>query len=335
MVNVQSISRRQFAERISLGTGALMLGARPALSKTEVVDFAKVVLGVPAGTGIDQVARLLADGIKPGYAANTMVENRTGASGILAVAYTKQAPTDGRTVLVAASSPIAIYPSTYKQLPYRWDQDLIPVSTAVVFDIVLAVGPMVPANVTTLESFFAWCKANPNQASFGSPAAGSAPHFIGSMTARSVHTDITHVPYRGPSGAVTDMLGGRLAAVVVPLSDLLQFQNDSRCRMLAITGTKRSRYAPQVKTFDEQGLGQHATREWIGVFLPAGTSNALVQQLGDSVKQTVLQPKFTAAMEQGGKDVQWSTSDELRHRIRSEAVYWREVAKTLNFTAEM
>lgn len=325
------LTRRQFTAL--LGASATGSAWLPGLAQAQELDMVKVLLGVPAGSLVDQIARQVAEVLKKGYAANTMVENKTGASGILAVAAAKAAPADGRTVLVAASSPVTVYPVTYKKLPYNPQTDLIPVSTLVTFDLALAVGPMVPAEVTNLKAYYAWCKAHPEQSNFGSPASGSMPHFLGSMTARSAGVDSQHVAYRGPSPAVTDMMGGRISAVVVPLVDVLEFAKAGKCRILAVTGDTRSRFVPQVPTFREQGLGEYAMRVWIGTFLPAGTPAPVVQKLSATLK-TALSDKAVIAQFESNADVQWCPPDELKARMLAEQAKWAVAVKELNFTAE-
>ncbi len=326
------LNRRQFTAL--LGASAAGSAGWPGLAQAqESLDMVKVLLGVPAGSLVDQIARQVAEVLKKGYAVNTMVENKTGASGILAVAAAKSSPADGRTVLVAASSPVTVYPVTYKKLPYNPQTDLIPVSTLVTFDLALAVGPMVPAEVTNLKAYYAWCKAHPDQSNFGSPASGSMPHFLGSMTARSAGVDSQHVAYRGPSPAVTDMMGGRISAVVVPLVDVLEFAKAGKCRILAVTGDARSRFVPQVPTFKEQGLGEYAMRVWIGTFLPAGTPAPVVQKLSATLK-TALSDKAVIAQFESNADVQWCPPEELKARMLAEQAKWAVAVKELNFTAE-
>lgn len=327
-------ARRTFAAW--LGVSALG-GILPSVSAAEApLDLVKVILGVPAGSTVDLVARTVAECLKTGgYAQNAIVENRTGASGIIAVSAAKAARPDGGTVLVAASSPITVYPSTYHKLPYDPDKDLMPVSTLVMFDLVLAVGAMVPDEVTNLKAYFAWCRRNPSKASFGSPAAGSMPHFLGSMTARDAGVDLQHIPYRGPAPAVNDLIGGRVSAVVVPLEDVMHFAKAGKCRILAITGERRSRFVPDVPTFQEQGLGRHAMRVWIAAFVPAGTPQALVDRLGATLKQGLAQPAVTAVLEGSAQDVQWCDPKTLQARIHTEQASWAAAAKALHFTAEV
>lgn len=326
------MNRRHFTALMGASAaGGLFL---PGLARAqEPLDMVKVLLGVPAGSLVDQIARQVAEVLKKGYAVNTMVENKTGASGILAVAAAKAAPPDGKTVLVAASSPVTVFPLTYKKLPYNPQTDLIPVSTIVTFDLALAVGPLVPPEVTNLKAYYAWCKANPNLSNFGSPASGSMPHFLGSMTARGAGVDAQHVAYRGPGPAVTDLVGGRISAVVVPLVDLVEFAKAGKCRILAVTGDTRSRFVPQVPTFREQGLGDYAFRVWIGAFLPTGTPAPLVQKLSSTLKASLADKAVIAALE-ANADVQWCPPDELKARIAAEQAKWAVAVKELNFTSE-
>jgi tripartite-type tricarboxylate transporter receptor subunit TctC len=328
-----SMTRRRAVTLLATSTvGTLVL---PQLARAqEALDTVKVLLGVPAGSMIDQSARRMADALKKGYAVNTVVENRTGAAGIIAVSGGKSAAPDGRTVLVATSSSVTLYPLTYKALPYEPSKDLIPVSTLVNFDLGFAVGPMVPREVGNMKEYFAWCKANPTKANFGSPGSGSTPHFQGLMTARNGGVDVQHVAYRGPTAAVTDLVGGQVSGVMVPLSDLLEFAAAGKCRILAVTGDTRSRLAPNIPTFHEQGLGEYAMRPWIGVFLPAGTPAPIVQKLSATLKAALADKAFAASLETQGQEAQWSSPEELRARMAAERAKWAAAVKAINFTPE-
>ncbi len=324
---------RRTAVRLLAGPAVSAL-ALPGLVQAQQLDTVKVLLGVPAGSMIDQVARRIAEALKKGYASSTVVENRTGAAGILAVSGAKSAAPDGRTVLVATSSSVTVFPVTYKSLPYDPPRDLIPITTLVSFDVALAVGPAVPREVTTLKDFFAWCKANPGKASFGSPGNGSTPHFLGSMSAHTAGVDLQHIAYRGPGPAVTAMVGGQLAAALVPLSDLTEFAATDRCRILAVTGDTRSRFAPMVPTFKEQGFGEYAMRPWIGVFLPAGTPAPIVQKLSTTLKAALTDRSVTRPLETIAQEAAWMSPDALRARMAAERAKWAVAVKALNFTPE-
>ena len=177
-----TFSRRQFIQ----SSGAALLPAgigRQAWA--QALESTKIIAGFAPGGTADTVSRRVADKLHPGYAKNALVENKTGAGGQIAVQFVKTAAPDGATVLLTPMSMLGIYPHTYKKLPYDPGADLTPVSVGAVFEYGLAVGPMVPASVKTAPEFLAWCKANPALDNFGSPAAGSAPHFIGALLGRA------------------------------------------------------------------------------------------------------------------------------------------------------
>ena len=142
-----------------------------------------------------------------------MVENRTGAGGQIAIQFVKSQPADGSTILQTPSSMLTIYPHIYRKLPYDVATDLTPVTVGCVFDFGFAVGPAVPLSVRTVPEFFAWAKTRPDGANFGSPAAGSTPHFIGAMLGKINGVDLRHIAYRGTQPAMLDLLGGNLASV--------------------------------------------------------------------------------------------------------------------------
>lgn len=329
---VHRITRRRAAAFIGATAGSFAL-PRPASAQAPLA-MVRLLLAPPAGSAVDALARKVADEIKPGYAANSMVENRPGAGGIIAVAAAKDAPADGSTILVSPASPITIYPLTYKKLPYNPQADLTPVSLGATFDLALAVGPMVPASVKGIKDFFAWCKAEPAKASFGSPGQGTVPHFVGSMTSRRAGVDLQHVAYKGPSPAVVDMMSGQIAAVLVPLGDVLQVAAAGKCRILAVTGAQRSRFVPQVPTFAEQGYGEFGQREWIGFFVPSATPPAVVQHLNAALKTVLAERSVVAVLEKQAMEAQWSPQREFAERIEADRAKWGPVVKALNFTAE-
>ena len=193
-----SVNRREFVQRsVALATLSSMGYALPA--EAQAIDTLKVVTGFPPGGTSDTTCRRLAEKLRGTYAKNTLVENRTGAGGQIVIQSMKTPPPDGTTLMQTPMSMLGIYPHIYKKLAYDPINDVMPVSLAAVFDFGFAVGPAVPASVTNINEFVTWCKANPNMANFGSPAAGSVPHFIGALLGRATGVDFKHAPYRAPA----------------------------------------------------------------------------------------------------------------------------------------
>lgn len=326
------ISRRQ-ALQWAAACGVPGGSVRLALAQDASLDMAKIVVGSPPGSVLDYFARQMADAIHPGYARNAIVENKTGASGQIAISTVKSSAADGTAILVTPMPMMGIYPHTYKKLPYDPRVDFIPVSMGAVFDLTLAIGPLVPAGVKDLGDFFAWCRANPEQASFGSPASGSTPHFIGSMAARAAGVTLTHVPYRGPTPAVGDMLGGQIAAACSTVGDFLPYV-DGKARLLATTGLTRNRFVPQVPTFVEKGFPDIVLDDWFGVFLPAGTASAHVQRLNAALEKALADPAIARAMAIRGIEPKWSSPEALAARLEADSRRWGPIVKALNFSAD-
>jgi tripartite-type tricarboxylate transporter receptor subunit TctC len=231
-------------------------------------------------------------------------------------------------------SMLGIYPHTYKKLPYDPVADFQPVSQAVRFDFGFAVGPMVPASVRTLPEFVAWCKANPTMANYGSPAAGSVPHFVGELFGRAAGTDLKHVPYRGTQPAIVDMMGGQIASVSGPLGEFLQHLSTGRVRLIATSGAAKSKFAPTVPTFAEQGFRDLVFDEWFAFYLPARTPPAIVERLSQAIRASLGSSDVVEGLAQMGLEAKGSTPAELAALLKKDTERWAPLVKTIGFTAE-
>jgi tripartite-type tricarboxylate transporter receptor subunit TctC len=327
------LSRRQLLH-IALASGATaVLPAAMAQSDAQL-DLAKIVLGSPAGTLMDLFVRRIADAIQPTYARNVIVDNRVGAAGQISISTVKAAAPDGITILAVPSPLMYLYPFVYRKLPYDPVADFTPVGLGAVFDAAFAVGPMVPASVKTITEFFAWCRANPAQANFGSPATASSLHFVGSMAARAAGVDLTHVPFRGTTPAILDMMGGQIAAVCAPVGDFMPFLDGGKCRILSTTGEKRSRFVPNVPTFVEQSYKDIVLNDWFGFFVPVKTPQVQVKRLNAAIKTALGAPAVTKTLQERGLEPNWSTPEVLAARLKSDMSKWQIIAKSFNFTVE-
>ena len=216
------------------------------------IRIARIWVGFPPGGTSDVIARLLA-GTMNGYASAIIVENRPGAGGRVAIEALKSAPRDGSVLLLTPLATMTLYPHVYKSLRYDPLHDFIPVTTVSAAPSLLTIGPMVPESVKTLADFIAWCRANPRQATYGSPGAGTSPHFIGVQLGRAAGFEYTHVPYQGNAPAALDVLGGQIASSVVTIDTTLPYILSGHIRALATTGPSRSTFLPDVPTFIESG----------------------------------------------------------------------------------
>ena len=316
------------------GASALLASIGQQAFAQAGLETTTFVTGFAAGGTSDTICRRLALKISPEFAKVAVVENRTGAGGQIAITYVKGRPADGGTILQTPTSMLTIYPHIYKKLPYDPQADLAPVSLGCVFDFGFAVGPSVPASVKTVPEFLAWAKANPAGANFGSPAAGSTPHFIGALLGKSADVELKHAAYRGTQPAMLDLLGGNISAVSGPIGDITQHLPSGKVRILGVSGAKRSRFAPDVPTFGEQGIKDMAHSEWFAFFLPAKASPELVARLNTAMKNALAQKDVIDGLGTFGLEAMSSTPAELAELIKKDTAKWGPIVKQVGFTAE-
>jgi tripartite-type tricarboxylate transporter receptor subunit TctC len=317
------------------GASALLAGiGQHAFAQASSIETATIVTGFAAGGTSDTTCRRLALKLSPDYAKTAVVENRTGAGGQIAVSYVKGRPADGTTILQTPTSILTIYPHIYKKLPYDPMVDITPVSIACIFDFGFAVGPAVPLGVKTVPEFLAWAKANPAGANYGSPAAGSTPHFIGALLGMQAGVDLKHAGYRGTQPAMLDLLGSNISAVSGPIGDITQHLPSGKVRILGVSGAKRSRFAPDVPTFGEQGIKNMAHSEWFAFFLPAKASPELVARLNTTMKNALAQKDVIDGLGTFGLEAMSSTPAELTDLLKKDTAKWAPIVKDVGFTAE-
>jgi tripartite-type tricarboxylate transporter receptor subunit TctC len=330
-----SINRRQFVQSASAIATLASLGiSTRASAQAQAIESLKVIVGFAAGGTADATARRLASKLSPGYAKTAVVENRTGAGGQIAVQAVKGQPADGSMMFITPMSILAIYPHTYKKLPYDPVADFQPISMACVFEYGLAVGPAVPASVTNIEQFAAWCKANPDKANYGSPAAGSQPHFVAALFGRAAGFDFKHIPYRGTQPAVVDLLGGNISSVSGPVGDFLQHLPTGRIRILATSGANRSRFTPTVATYTEQGMKDFVFSEWFGAFVVAKTPTDIVGRLSAACREAINSKDYVDAMSTFGLEARATSPEQLAAALKADTDRWAPLVKQIGFTAD-
>ena len=327
------INRRQ--SLLGLGaTGLLAAVGRSAWAQQAPFEAVKIVTGFPPGGTSDALCRRVAERLAPTHARAAFVENKTGAGGQIAVQFMKTAPADGSVLLQTPMSMLGVYPHIYKKLPYDPVADLTPVSLGCTFDFGLGVGPMVPASVRTVAEFITWCKANPGQANFGSPAAGSVPHFIGALLGKTEGVDLRHVAFRGTQPAILDMIGGQIAAVSGPIGEFTQHVAAGKCRLLAASGGRRSVFAPNTPTYAEQGLKDFVFNEWFGFYLPAKAPADAVARMYTALRAALAAPETVNGLAVMGLEARSSSPSELAAMLKADTERWGSIVRTIGFTAE-
>jgi tripartite-type tricarboxylate transporter receptor subunit TctC len=328
-------TRRQFVRAAAcagIALPSIAVRAQGAMPFEQV----RILYGFPAGSAGDIVARRVADKLAgSAYSKGAaLVENKPGAGGRIALDTLKQAAPDGATLCMTPYSAISIYPHVYSKMSYDGMADFAPVSTSSLIFHGLAIGPLVPASVKSVKDFLAWAKANPKDASYGSPAAGSTPHFIGALLGLSSGVDLKHVPYRGSVPGITDVVGGQIAAMFTPSGDFIANHKAGKLRVIATSGARRSPFLPDVATFAEQGFGDLTVEEWFGFYAPARTPPAVLAAANAAINAALKDPGVVEGIGTVGLIVQGSTREEMAASQKREFERWGPLVKKTGFTAE-
>lgn len=328
-------TRRQFIHgSLALGLGANTLTS--SLWAQSAIEQVKVLYGFPAGSAGDVTARRVADRFANSSYAKLagVVDNRPGAGGRLALEALRTANPDGATLAMTPFSALAIYPHIFKKLGYDPVKDFVPVSMSAVMHHGFAIGPVVPDSVRSLKDFLAWAKANPGLANYGSPGAGSTPHFLGALLAISSGIDMKHVPYRGSVPGVTDVVGGQIAAMCTPSGDFLQNHRAGKLRLIATSGPSRSPFSQDVATFAEQGFPELTTEEWFGFYAPARTPAAIVSAANATITSALKESSMIDGLGAIGLIARGSTPEQQAASLRTETDRWGPLVKKIGFTAD-
>jgi tripartite-type tricarboxylate transporter receptor subunit TctC len=303
-------------------TGAQVRGTAPVT----------IIVGFAPGGPTDYIARLIAGPLKSALGRPVVIENRPGAGGMIAAEDLKRAAPDGNTLMMAPMFVPVLAPLTHRAPPYDARRDLAPVAQVAKFPLAVAVSAAHPAR--TLRELLAWLKAHPGQASFGTAAAGSAPHFLGVWMGRQSGIDWVHVPYKGSAPLVSDVLGGQLAATIDVLPEFVTLHKAGKLRILATTGSARSPLVPEVPTFAELGFSEIYAESWMAVYAPGGTPVPVRDALATAVSGALQSPDVRASLWSRGYEPTGTTPDQLGALMEADTARWRPMIEMSGFRAE-
>ncbi len=294
----------------------------------------RILVGFPPGGSVDTTARRFAEFCRGKLAETVLVEQKVGAGGRIAIAGLKDAAADGQTLLISPSSMFTIYPHAYRKLAYNPATDVVPVAPLALSTCGFGVGPMVPATVKTLAQFADWAKANADKAAYASPAAGAMPHFLGNQFEHAAGLKLTHAPYRGAAPGMQDLMGGQIASGCFSIGDFLPHLASGRVRLLGVTDKARSRFAPDVPTFEEQGFKGIVGVESYGLFVPARTPQAVVDRLADLARAAVRDAAVIEALGKLGFEPLGQAPADYARRLAAEREYWGPIVKASGFSSD-
>lgn len=292
----------------------------------------RVLVGFQAGVSIDVVTRIFTEKMKDELKRPVIVDNRPGAGGRLAADLLKSAAPDGNTVMVTPIVVPVLAPMVFSKLGYNPDTDFAPVGKVCDFSFALAV----PANSSAknLKEYAAWLKANPQQANFGSPAAGSLPHFFGVMIGSALNVDMVHVPFNGGAALQSAVLGGHAPAGIDVVMEWQQNAKSGRVNVLATSGAQRSKVMPDVPTFKEQGFPDAVGQGWFAMYAPAKTSQSSIEEINKALNKALANPEVRERFASLGLEVSGGSPADLQKTMQEDAKRWGPVVKKSGFRAD-
>ncbi|MDI3383949.1 Bug family tripartite tricarboxylate transporter substrate binding protein [Xenophilus aerolatus] len=292
----------------------------------------RLIVGYPAGGSADVQARTLADKLAAELGTAVVVENRTGAGGQIAADYVRAAPADGLTVLLANMHMMVMLPLTSKSVHYDPVKDFQAVGRIATFYEGIAVPAAMP--VRDVREWLALARSDKSRASYGVPAAGSVSQFMGFRLGSDAKVELTAVPYRGAAPLVQDLVGNQVASGITPIADLVPYQQSGKLKVLAVNGDRRASLLPDVPTLKELGQPHFDNLEWTGLFVPAATPAATVQQLNAALGKALALPEVQDRLARLSSDANPSTPQALSALIADDLKRWGPVVKASGFTSE-
>lgn len=310
---------RRHALKTILAGASLPLAARAQDNRPTTI-----VVPFTPGTTPDVLARTLAPKLAQRLGQPVVVENRVGASGNIGTAYVAGAAPDGHTLLMTAST-IVMNASLFKTIPYQPTRDFAPIVRPANGALVLAVNAELP--VKNLREAIALFKQNPGKYSYASPGNGTPQHLAMELFKLDAGVSLLHVPYKGSAGAITDLLGGQVHAMVLPVNTAIAQGRTGKIRLLAVTQAQRVPAIPDVPTMSEAGLKGADVDLWFGFFAPAKTPAAIVQKLNAETNQILAQADVVEVFEKQGLVVTPGRPEALEKLVQAESVRWANVIK--------
>ena len=310
---------------ITLLSVILTTVVQPSLAQSWPVKPVRIIVPFPPGGGLDLFARLVAAQMQDRLGQQIMVENRSGASGMIGAESVAKAAPDGYTVLFSTAAEIAINQSLYRNMPYDPIRDFAPASYASHAALLFSVHPSIPA--LSVRQMIELAKQKPGELTYASAGTGSVHHLAGELLKTIAGLNIIHVPYKGAGPAVIDMVGGQVSMGFSALPSSLPHARSGKLRPLAVTSRKRSDAAPDIATFVELGFRQIDIVSWYGVLAPSRTSADIVIRLSTEVNAAASRPEIKAKLLQQGIDVIGTTPDEFGRFIQSEVARYANIIR--------
>lgn len=316
-------SMSQFNARRALALSVLSLSVLSPGVFAQDKPPLKILVGFPPGGSADVLARMVTEALKDDFGP-IVVDNKPGAGGRIALNLTKAAKPDGQTVIILPSGPMVLFPHVYKKLDYDAVKDFTPISQIARFQFGVVSGPA--SNVKTVAEMVAKAKTDPSSASYGTPGAGTLPHFMGVLMEQSAGIALNHIPFQGGAPANTALLGGHIGYKFDVVSETAELHRTGKVRIIAVTGNQRDPQVPEVPTLREAGIPMEATA-WFAMYGPAGLRGDTLTRLEKAMMKITRDPAMRDKLVKLGYEPIGSNSADLAAAQRADLARWEKPIK--------
>jgi tripartite-type tricarboxylate transporter receptor subunit TctC len=311
--------------RNTLAALSLAATAAAAVAQDYPTKPIKLIVPFPPGGGTDIMSRVVAQKLGDMNKWTVVVDNRPGAGGNIGVEAAARSAPDGYTIVMGQTSNLAINPTLFKSLPYDPLKDLVPVALVGEGPIALAVRAESPYR--TLADLIAAAKAKPGAVTMASPGNGTVAHLTGVRLMQATGVKFEHIPYKGASAAIPDLLGGNVDFYLASVPSVASHVHSGKLRVLAVTSDKRSPIFPDVPTVGESGYKGFSAVTWFGILAPAGTPKAVVDKLNAAINKALADPGVRKSIQQEGGEVLGGTEEHFAQLMKSELAAWSPIVR--------
>jgi tripartite-type tricarboxylate transporter receptor subunit TctC len=310
----------------SLVAAALVALINSAIAQHYPTRPIRVIVPFPAGSGVDLIARPVAQALTDAWKHTVVIDNRAGAGGTIGGELAARAPADGYTLFLGNVSTLAIAPGLYPKLPYDPLRDFAPITLLTTSENVIVLHPTVPA--TSVKELIAYARGNPRKLNYGSSGSGTTTHLAAAMFETMTSVQFTHVPYKGSAPMLTDLLAGQVQLAFSSVPTALPHIKNNRLRALAVTLLKRSSVLPELPTVEEAaGLKGFEVSLWQGMVAPAATPRAILLKLNEQITASLRTPDMRGKLTVQGLEAVGNTPEQFGTYIRTEIAKWTKVIK--------
>jgi tripartite-type tricarboxylate transporter receptor subunit TctC len=292
----------------------------------------KLIVPFPPGGGNDVIARLVAQKLTERWVQSVVVDNRSGANGIVGLQALVQSPPDGYTLAVGAAGPLAVNPALYPKLPYDPMRDFAPITNMVNYPLLLVAHPSVP--VKSIKELISLAKSKPAGLSFASPGSGNSGHLAGELFNAMAGVQMVHVPYKGQGPALTDLLSGQVQLMFSSIPSVMQQVRNGQLRALAVGSAKRLSSLPEIPTIAESGVPGYEAYSWVGLVAPLHTPVAVINKVSVDVNEILKDKEVADKLLQQGAVPVGDTPSAFEQYIKNEILKWGKVVRDSNIKAD-